>query len=144
MLTPLTAFAQLTATDLQSRKRRLVMAAVLYGIGGICLLFALGFGATALTLAIAQTYDLLIALVITASLFLALAAIALIINAVLQARAKRRIRRNSAVRSAAIATALVSLRRSGTAALPLAALVGGAFLARQIFGEGDDEVDGED
>jgi len=143
MLTPLTALAQLTTADLNSRKRRFVSAAVLYGIGAVCLLFAIGFGATALTLAVAQTYDLLIALVITGSLFLALAAIALIVNAVLQMRAKRRIRRNSALRSAAIATAMVTLRRSGTAALPLAALAGGVFLARELLGDGSDDGDDE-
>ena len=138
MLTPLSTFAQLTATDLNSRKRRLIIAVVLYGIGALCLFFAIGFGATAMTLWLAQTYDMVIALVVTASVFLAVAALALIVNAVLQMRAKRRIRRNAAVRSAAIATALVSLRRSGKSALPVAALLAGAFVARQLF-DGEEE-----
>jgi len=38
---------------------------------------------------------------------------------------------------------MVALRRSGTAALPLAALAGGVFLARELLGEGSDDGDDE-
>jgi len=103
-------------------------------------LFAVGFGATALAVWIAALYDPIIALVITAALFLVIAAIALIVNSIYQTRAKRRIRRNAALRSAAVATAMVSLRRTGTAALPIAAVVAGALLATQLTG-GDDDAD---
>lgn len=137
MLTPLNAFAQLTAADLQARKRRWTTAGVLYGLCGACLLFAVGFGATALTVWLATTYDLIIALTVTACLFLALAALALIINAVLQRRARRRMARNAAVRSAALATALVTLRRSGGTVLPIAAAIAGLVLAARMTGNGD-------
>lgn len=138
MLTALTTISQLTAVDFRRRKQRWTSAAALYAVGGIAGLFAVGFGAAAGTVAIARTYDLLAALVIMSAIFLAIAALAIIVNAVLAARARRRHSRSAAVKSAALATGLVAMRRSGTTALPLIAAIAGLVLAGRLLG--DDEA----
>lgn len=139
MLTPINAFVQLTAADLQARKRRWTSAAVLYAVAGAGLLFAVGFAASALAVWLAATYDPIIALAVTACLFLAVAALALILNAILQRRARRRSARASAVRGAALATALVALRRSKGTLLPVVAGIAGLTLAARMALDEDDD-----
>lgn len=135
MITALTTITQLTAADFKRRKQRWISAAAFYAVGGIAGLFAVGFGAVAGTVAIARSYDLLVALVIMSAIFLAIAALAVIVNAALAARARRRNSRSAAVKSAALATGLVAIRRSGTTALPLIAAIAGLLLASRLVGE---------
>jgi len=141
MLTPINAVVRLTAADLQARKRRWTSAAVLYAVAGTGLLFAIGFAAAAFAVWLAATYDPIIALTVTACLFLTVAALALIVNALLQRRARRRNARNSAVRGAALATALVALRRSNKTLLPIAAGIAGLALAARVALTEDEDAD---
>ena len=115
MITALTTITQLTAADFKRRKQRWISAAAFYAVGGIAGLFAVGFGAAAGTVAIAV--------------------LAVIVNAALAARARRRNSRSAAVKSAALATGLVAIRRSGTTALPLIAAIAGLLLASRLVGE---------
>lgn len=135
MITALTTITQLTAVDFKRRKQRWVSAAALYAVVGVAGFFAIGFGAAAGTVAIARSYDLVVALIIMSAVFLAIAALAVIVNAVLAARARRRHSRSAAVKSAALATGLVAIRRSGTTALPLIAAIAGLVLASRLVGE---------
>lgn len=136
MLTALTTIGQLTSSDIQRRKRRAVSAVLLYAVAGFAALFAVGFGSAAGAVALAQTYDWRIALVVMAAIFVLVAAVAVIVNAILARRARRKLDRSAAVKSAALATGLVAARRSGTAALPLAAVAIGLLVGSRLLGGG--------
>lgn len=141
MLTALSTISQLTATDFKRRKRRVTSAAALYAVAGTAALFAVGFAASAGAVALARTYDWIIALIVVAAVFVLVAALALVVNAMLSRRARRRSDHSAAVKSAALATGLVAVRRSGTAALPLVAAIAGLVLANRLLG--DETSDGE-
>lgn len=140
MLAALSAITQLTSADLSRRKRRLISAAALYAIAAIALLFAIGFAASAGAVALARAYDWVIALIIVAAVFLMITALAIIINAILARRARRRFDRSAAVKSAALATGLIAARRSGSIALPIIAVIGGLVLANRFLGQDEDDA----
>lgn len=140
MLSALSTITQLTTGDLQRRKRRWVEASVLIALATVAVLFAIGFAASAGAVALARTYDWVIALVVMSAVFIVLAAIALVTNALLARRARRRFDRSAAVKSAALATGLVAARRSGGAALPIVAAIAGLVLANRLLG-GDSSAD---
>lgn len=135
MLAALATITQLTAADIQRRKRRLISAVVLYALAAVAALFAIGFLASAAAVALAQAYDWIIALVVMAAIFVLIAAFALTVNTVLARRTRRRSDRSAAVKSAAVATGMIALRRSSTKALPLLAVVAGLALANHLLGE---------
>lgn len=137
MLTAFTTIAQLTSADIQRRKQRVVLAAILYTIAAVAMLFAVGFAASAGAVALAQAYDWIIALVVVSAVFVLIAGLALVINAVAARRMRRKTDRSAAVKSAALATGLVAARRSGTAALPLVAVAVGLLLGSRLLGDRD-------
>lgn len=123
-MSALSTIFNLTRGDFGRQKSRLKIAALCYGVAGLFGVFALATAGAALAIYLAETYGLLVALILVSAICLSVSAVAIIINAIYQHRQRRKLAQSAAIKGAATATLMsVAQRRMGVAPI-LVALIG--------------------
>lgn len=139
MLRALTLFTRLSRSDISRRKSRLVNAAVLYLAAGLCVFVAGLLGLGALAVWLSAQYGWIMTLVVLAAGFIILAAILLITNSILSARAERERQKYSATRSALLATALATATSTRSPLISVALGIAGLYAANTLMNSADDD-----
>lgn len=130
-----TVFA-LAKNDIAKQKRRLGVAFILSMIAALSLLFAIGFATASLTIWLAQTQGLIVALFVTASMFLSVSALAIITNFFYQRRQRRKLAQSASLRGVAMANMFEATRESKFAKAAALAVVG-LVVAQQVMQNND-------